>query len=129
MDQKVRLVERSKSHVQLQQEVDASLIAAILRHTNLPGDTNRSKPVNASSGAPNSAVAGNGALTDELLMVTYNEDPLEGKIAGLSFLGRSSHVYAIRLVRYIVFDNGDGKKVGLRLPSTSLRSSTSQTAK
>ena len=110
MDQKIRLVVRSKSQVQIQQEVNAAFIAAILRHTNLPGDTNRSKPVNESSGAPNSAVAGNGALTDELLMVTYNEDPLEGKIAGLSFLGRSSHVYAIRLVRYIVFNDNDGTK-------------------
>ena len=110
MDQQIRLVERSESHVQLQQEVDAAFIAAILRHTNLPGDTNRSKPVNESSGAPNSAVAGNGALTHELLMVTYNEDTLEGKIAGLSFFGRSSHVHAIRLVRYIAFDNGPFSK-------------------
>ena len=43
-------------------------------------------------------------------MVAYNEDPKNGKVAGLAFHGKSNLVQAMRLLRYVIFDSGDRKK-------------------
>ena len=54
-------------------------------------------------------------------MVAHNEDTKNGKVAGLAFHGKSSLVQAMRLLRYVIFDSGDGEKSKIAIAEYKLK--------
>ena len=99
-EQTQELVLKAPSHINILQDVTPMFIDAILAHTEIPGDTNR----------VNRIFTDDGAQPHKMYMVAFNEDKINGKIAGLAFLGKPNLVHSMRPLRYIIFDNGDNNK-------------------